>query len=122
MANQKTKQQTNPPAHEPKVGFRRLQDLTVQYADGARFSISAYDIKITFQVTETLVNNDSIITEFATIALSPAHAKDFAETLLRNVKRYEQDIMPLEIRADSPYSLVSYEDQQVDLSTIKIES
>lgn len=98
MAENKTvKKEKKEEIQKRNISITRAADYGVIYSDTARMSISAYDIKITFGVNETLPNNDVLITEIVTVALTPQHAKDLAETLTKNVARYEQDVMPLRI-------------------------
>lgn len=96
------KKHTKETPEKPKVSIGRTQDFSIIYADGARLSISAYDIKLTFTITESLFNNDVRITEIATVVLSPQHAKDLAKTLTANVADYEKNIMPLDMKDYPP--------------------
>jgi hypothetical protein len=89
-------------SNKRQVSIGRAQDYALMYADGVRISISGYDIKLTFTVTETLATGNVMITEMATIAISPQHAKELAVVLTRNVAQYEKDIMPLEMKEYPP--------------------
>jgi hypothetical protein len=82
------------------VAIGRASDYTLFYADGVRMSISAYDVKLVFSINEVLPNGDMRITEIATIALSPLHAKELSEKLAFNVARYENEFMPLEVKQE----------------------
>jgi Protein of unknown function (DUF3467) len=89
-------------AGKQNVTIGRTPEYSIFYADGARMSVSAYDMKLTFTVTETMFNNDARITEVATVVLSPQHAKDLAEALTRNVADYEKNVMSLEMKEYPP--------------------
>jgi len=85
---------------EPKVNVMRAQDYGVVYADGVRTSMSLYDIKLTFVVNERLPNDDILITEIVTVAMSPQHMKDFVASMNLNVERYEKEFMTLQDTSD----------------------
>lgn len=82
------------------VNIGRAPDFGIMYSDGVRMSISAYDIKLTFVVNESLPNNDTLITELITVVLSPQHAKELATTLTKNVEKYENEVMSLQFNED----------------------
>ncbi len=79
------------------INVTRAADYGIIYSDTVRMASSAYDIKVTFGINEVLPDNNVLITEMVTVALTPQHAKDLAKTLAENIARYEQDIMPLNI-------------------------
>ncbi len=79
------------------ITVQRAAGYGVIYSDTVRMSLSAYDFKLTFCINETLPDNNGLITEMVTIVLTPQHAKDLAETLTKNISRYEREIMPLVI-------------------------
>lgn len=100
-ANTNKKRMANEP-RERNVTIGRAPEFHIIYADGARMGISAYDIKLTFTITETMFNNDARITEIATVVLSPQHAKDLAIALTNNVADYEKNVMKLDMKEYPP--------------------
>jgi hypothetical protein len=98
MAETKSKINEQTAKKERKINIQRSSDYGVMYADGVRIALGGYDVKLTFHFTETLANNDVLITEIATVVLSPQHAKDLAQKLTNNIKVYEDDIMELEFK------------------------
>lgn len=99
MANTKTVKKVEQ-SRERNITVARSNDYGLIYSDTARISISAYDIKVTFSLNETLPDGSGLITEMITIALSPLHAKSLAESLTKNVARYEEQVMSLDINKD----------------------
>jgi hypothetical protein len=97
MADTKIAKKATQESPKRNVTINRATDYGIMYSDTTRMSMSAYDIKVTFSVNESLPNNDVLITEMVTIALTPQHAKDLAESLTRNVERYEREVMPLNV-------------------------
>ena len=94
------KQTTKEPTGKRNITIGRSPQYSVIYSDAVRMSLSAYDIKLTFSLNETLANNDVLITEELTVVLSPQHAKEFAEKLMANVELYEKDVMPLQVKKE----------------------
>ncbi len=83
-----------------KINVVRGTDYGIIYSDSVRFAVNPYDIKLTFSITEILPNNNAQINEIVTIAMSPQHAKIFAEKLTERVAEYMDKIMPLEINEE----------------------
>lgn len=102
MANTKTakKEKEEETTQKRSINVARSTDYGIIYSDTARISITTYDIKLTFSVNETLPDGNPLITEMVTVALSPLHAKVLAETLTRNVAKYEEQVMRLNINED----------------------
>lgn len=82
------------------LSVQRSSDYSIVYSDAVRTSLGPYDLKMTFSINELLPDEDVLITEIVTVVLTPQHAKVLAETLTRNVERYEKEIMPLETTED----------------------
>ena len=97
MANTKTVKKDNKETQKKTINIARSSDYNIIYSDTARISISAYDIKVTFSLNETLPDGNTLITELVTVALSPLHAKVLADILSRNVVKYEEQVMPLNV-------------------------
>jgi|GEM_PF-6358461 len=74
------------------------ENFPIYYADAVRTAISLYDLKLTFAVTTATADGNNIMTELATIILSPLHAKRLLESLEKNVRQYENEVMPLETK------------------------
>jgi len=99
MANTKTVKKEEE-VQKRNVTVARANDYGLLYSDAARININAYDIKVTFSINEKLPDGSGLITEMITIVLSPLHAKKFAETLAKNVAKYEEQVMTLNINED----------------------
>jgi hypothetical protein len=101
MAETKTNGQDNKEsAGKKKISLARADDFTLLYADSIQISMSQYDFKLTCIVNQTLLNGDAVVTEFATVIISPLHAKALAESLTKQVAEYEKDIMPLKVNKE----------------------
>ncbi|MDQ3180038.1 MAG: DUF3467 domain-containing protein [Acidobacteriota bacterium] len=85
-----------------KVSLARADDYRFFYTDNVQTSVSAFDFKLTCSVNQTLLNGDVLITEFATIVISPQHAKLLAASLNRQVEDYEKNVMPLKMKILQP--------------------
>ncbi len=96
MAEKKVKQQET----TRKVNVVRGGDYGIIYSDSVRFTVNPYDIKLTFSITELLPDNNVQINEIITIAMSPQHAKVFAEKLTERVAEYIDKVMPLDINEE----------------------
>jgi predicted component of type VI protein secretion system len=90
------KAETNIERKEPKVSVMRAQDYGVIYADAVRTTMGLYDLKLTFSVQERLPNDDILVTEVLTVAVSPQHMKDFTAAMNRNVESYEAQFIQLQ--------------------------
>ncbi len=96
MANTKTvKKEKEEELPKRSISVGRSTDYGLIYSDTARISISAYDIKRTFSVNETLPDGNGLITEITTVAISKLHAEVLAEKLATNLEKYEEQAMPL---------------------------
>lgn len=78
-----------------EVEVARSEDYRLIYADGVRITVGGYDVKLTLSVNEKMLDGKTMVTDQATIVLSPQHAKDLAVKLTDQVAAFEKDIMPL---------------------------
>jgi hypothetical protein len=81
-----------------RVTLARAEDFSLVYTDSIQVSVNSYDFKLTCTVSQTLLNGDTVITEMATIILTPQHAKDLAESLTKQVADYDKNVMQLGFR------------------------
>lgn len=75
------------------------QDHSFVYADNTQISLSLFDIKISFGVSQGRTPEGKVrIVNHTTLAMSPQHAKSVMFLLQQTLERYEREFMPLSLK------------------------
>jgi hypothetical protein len=93
----KTHKQPNPRTAQDMPEFTYVEDHKIIYANSVQVAQNLYDFRLIFGLVSGVKNGKLQIANLESIILSPQHAKQLAEVLAENVRKYEEQYMPLPI-------------------------
>lgn len=100
------------------ISFEKDEDYRFGYSNIIQVLHTAYDFQLTFGLVDAgqrVVGPTAKVTAVATIAMTPQHAKKFAEVLNQNIARYEATVMAL------PFTLSDTHEAEIEIPLIADE-
>ncbi|MEO5859882.1 MAG: DUF3467 domain-containing protein [Pyrinomonadaceae bacterium] len=86
----------------PRINFEKGDDHQIVYSNVIQVLHTPVDFQITFGLVDASIKrpeNRAAVKAVASVMLSPIHARQLAELLMKNVAKYEDDYMKLDLKS-----------------------